>query len=316
GLLDFIEYMADWARGPILVLTLARPDLLDLRPGWGGGKRNYSAIYLDPLTPEQSDAMLEDLLGGPLPEELRTLVTERTEGNPLFTEEIVRMFIDQGVLRATEASRLELARPVDQVEVPHSIHALIATRLDGLPSEEKALLQDASVVGRAFWAGALTKLTARGADDIRQALGRLRVKELIVPREPPIFSGELEFAFRHVLIRDVAYESLPKALRSAKHAEVASWAEDRAGDRSEEIPELLATHYLESLRYLEELGETNGNRAALQREAFRWAKSAAERTLRLRLAGESARWYRSALDLAGRLGVGAGEMAGLWQAYA
>ena len=309
GLLDFIEYMADWARGPILVLTLARPDLLDLRPGWGGGKRNYSAIYLDPLTPEQSDAMLEDLLGGPLPEELRTLVTERTEGNPLFTEEIVRMFIDQGVLRATEASRLELARPVDQVEVPHSIHALIATRLDGLPPEEKALLQDASVVGRAFWAGALTKLTARRADDIRQALGRLRVKELIVPREPPIFSGELEFAFRHVLIRDVAYESLPKALRATKHIEVARWAEERAGDRGDELAEVTAAHYLKALEYHRELGGTADR--GIETAACRWASLAGDRSWRLWQQAEAFRWYSAALELAQRLELPIEELARL-----
>ena len=315
GLLDFVDHLADWAQGPIFVLTLARHELLELRPAWGGGKRNYAAIDLDPLTGDECRAMIDDLLATTLPPDLTSLIVERSEGNPLFTEEIVRMFIDRGVLRATEA-RWEVARPVEEVEVPRSIQGLIAARLDTLPSEEKALLQDAAVVGRVFWMGSVARLSGRGSAEVREPLGRLRVKEIVVPREPPMFSGELEFAFRHVLIRDVAYESLPKALRSAKHAEVASWAEDRAGDRSEEIAELLATHYLESLRYLEELGETNGNRAALQREAFRWAKSAAERTLRLRLAGESARWYRSALDLAGRLGVGAGEMAGLWQAYA
>src|SRR5205085_2537599 len=110
GLLDFVNHLADWGQGPILILALARPELLDLRPGWGGGKRNYAAIYLDPLTPEENAAMLEDLLGGALPEELRALVGERSEGNPLFTEEIVRMFIDHGVLRATQAERWELAQ--------------------------------------------------------------------------------------------------------------------------------------------------------------------------------------------------------------
>ena len=113
----------------------------------------------------------------PLPEELRALVGERSEGNPLFTEEIVRMFIDHGVLRATQAERWELAQAVDDVEVPRSIHALIATRLDGLPQDEKALLQDAAVVGRAFWAGAVARLAGSDLGDVRAALGRLRVKE-------------------------------------------------------------------------------------------------------------------------------------------
>ncbi len=309
GLLDFVEHLADWAQGPLLVLTLARPELLELRPGWGGGKRNYSAIYLDPLTREESEAMLEDLLGGPLPEDLRRLVADRTEGNPLFTEEIVRMFIDQGVLRATEASRLELARPVEQVDVPRSIQALIATRLDGLPPEEKALLQDAAVVGRAFWAGAVARLADRDPADVRQALGRLRVKELITPREPPVFSGELEFAFRHVLIRDVAYESLPKALRAAKHVDVAQWAEERAGDRGEELSEVVAAHYLQAVGYRDELGE-QGDRE-IESAACRWASLAGDRAWRLWQQAEALRWYKAALELGGRSGLPPAELATL-----
>jgi class 3 adenylate cyclase/tetratricopeptide (TPR) repeat protein len=294
GLLDFIEHLADWAQGPLLVLILARPELLELRPGWGGGKRNYSAIYLEPLTPAQNEAMLEDLLGGQLPEELRQLVTERSEGNPLYTEEIVRMFVDQGILRATKASRLELARPVAQVDVPRSIQALIATRLDGLPADEKSLLQDAAVVGRAFWGGAVARLAGRDPAGVRQALGRLRVKEIITPREPPTFAGELEFAFRHVLIRDVAYESLPKTLRAAKHVEVARWAEERSGDKGQELAEVMAAHYLQAVAYREELGERPEQE--MDAAASRWAGLAGDRAWRLWQQAEALRWYRAALD--------------------
>jgi class 3 adenylate cyclase len=105
GLLDFIDHIADWAQGAILILTMARSELLDLRPTWGGGKRNYAAIYLDPLTPEENEAMLDDLLRAALPADLKRLVVQRSEGNPLFTEEIIRMFIDRGVLRATDGAR-------------------------------------------------------------------------------------------------------------------------------------------------------------------------------------------------------------------
>jgi class 3 adenylate cyclase/tetratricopeptide (TPR) repeat protein len=300
GLLDFIEHLADWAQGPLLVLALARPELLELRPGWGGGKRNYSAIYLEPLTPAESEAMLEDLLGGELPEELRQIVTDRSEGNPLFTEEIVRMFVDQGVLRATQTSKLELARPVAQVNVPRSIQALIATRLDGLPADEKSLLQDAAVVGRAFWGGAVAQLAGRDPAEIRQALGRLRVKEIIVPREPPTFAGELEFAFRHVLIRDVAYESLPKALRAAKHVEVARWAEERSGDRGEELAEVMAAHYLQAVAYRDELGDRPERQ--MDAAASRWAGLAGDRAWRLWQQTEALRWYRAAIELAERSG--------------
>src|SRR5437899_11845240 len=189
------------------------------------------------------------------------------------------MFVDEGVLRATKTSRLELARPVEQVDVPRSIQALIAARLDGLPAEEKSLLQDAAVVGRTFWSGAVAQLAVRDPGEVRQALGRLRVKEIITPREPPVFSGELEFAFRHVLIRDVAYESLPKALRAAKHVEVARWAEERAGDRSEELAEVVAAHYLQAASYREELGERAD--PSVDGAASRWAGLAGDRAWRL-----------------------------------
>ena len=159
------------------------------------------------------------------------------------------------MLRATEASQWEVARPIADIQLPRSVQGLIAARLDGLPDDEKAVLQDAAVVGRVFWVGALAELTGRPIAEVRDALGRLRVKELVVPHEPSSFRDEQEFAFRHGLIRDGAYDSLPKALRADKHLGVARWAADRAGDRAEEIAELIATHEIEALRYLDELGE-------------------------------------------------------------
>src|SRR6185503_5365473 len=133
GLLDLVEHVADWAQGPILMLVQARPDLFDVRPSWGGGKRNAASIYLDPLTPDEDAAMIDDLLPGEITDELRKLIVERSEGNPLYTEEIIRMLIDRGVLRATKASRWEVASSVADVDVPRSIQGLISARLDGLP---------------------------------------------------------------------------------------------------------------------------------------------------------------------------------------
>ncbi|HEX9299433.1 MAG TPA: AAA family ATPase, partial [Actinomycetota bacterium] len=115
GLLDFIEHVADWAQGPILTVALARPELFDARPSWGGGKRNTASIYLEPLSPEESSAMLEDLLAGGLTPGLSHAIGERSEGNPLYVEEIVRMLIDDGVLRASGASTWEVAKPVADV---------------------------------------------------------------------------------------------------------------------------------------------------------------------------------------------------------
>ena len=255
GLLDLVEHVADWAQGPIMVVATARPELFETRTTWGGGKRNAASIYLDQLSAAEGEAMLDDLLSGPIAPELKRSIVERSEGNPLYVEEIVRKLIDDGVLRATEASKWEVARPVADVELPRSIQGLISARLDGLPEDEKAVLQDAAVVGRVFWVGAVAQLAGKGIGDVRDALGRLRVKELVLPHEPSSFSDEYEFSFRHNLIRDGAYDSLPKTLRADKHAGVARWAERQAGDRADEIAELIASHLLEAIGYLDELGE-------------------------------------------------------------
>jgi class 3 adenylate cyclase/tetratricopeptide (TPR) repeat protein len=315
GLLDFIEHVSDWAQGPIIVVATARPELFDARPTWGGGKRNAASIYLEPLSDAEGEAMLDDLLSGPVEPELRRTIVERSEGNPLYVEEIVRKLIDDGVLRATDAAKWEVALPVDHVELPRSVQGLIAARLDGLPEDEKAALQDAAVIGRVFWVGAVAELTGRGLGEVRDALGRLRVKELVVPHEPSSFSDEPEFSFRHNLIRDGAYDSLPKALRADKHAGVARWAEQRAGDRADEIAELIASHLLEALRYLDELGEAGERRDRLRRDAFEWTKAAGERTLALWLKSEATRWFVEAERLADALGISPSERVDLVRAH-
>jgi predicted ATPase len=193
---------------------------------------------------------------------------------------------------------------------------LLAARLDSLPPEEKTALQDAAVVGRTFWLGAVQRLSERTPQKTREALSRLRTKEIVLLREPPTFSGEFELAFRHVLIRDVAYDSLPKSLRADKHVQVATWIEKHAGERREEIAELLATHYVQARRYLDELGDTDGRLADVERQAYRWAKAAGERALGLWQQREAVRWFRAALDLGERIGLSRRELAALWESYA
>ncbi|MGH2540248.1 MAG: tetratricopeptide repeat protein [Actinomycetota bacterium] len=316
GLLDFVDHVADWAQGPIMLVALARGELFDVRPTWGGGKRNAATISLDPLSENEGEAMVDDLVPGRITLELKRRIVDLSEGNPLYVEEIVRKLIDDGVLHATEAARWEVARPIEDVELPRSVQALIAARLDGLPDDEKVVLQDAAVVGRVFWVGAVAELTGYVAGAVRDALGRLRVKELVVPHDPSSFSDEPEFSFRHNLIRDGAYDSLPKTLRADKHAGVARWAERRAGDRADEIAELIATHELEALRYLEELGESGERRDALRRSVFRWSRAAADRTTALWLRAESARWFRVAERIADEIGVPDVQRAELARAHA
>jgi class 3 adenylate cyclase/tetratricopeptide (TPR) repeat protein len=312
GLLEFINYLVDWGQGPILVVTLSRAELLDRRPTWGGGKRNYATISLGPLTAKETVAMVDDLLSTRLPDELGQMIVERSEGNPLFGEEIVRMLIDRGVIRASGPTGWQFAGGSVEFDVPRSIQSLIASRLDSLPRVEKSTLQDAAVVGRTFWLGAIESLSGRAG---RLAIDRLRTKEIVVPSQTSAFSGELEFSFRHVLIRDVAYESLSKSLRADKHVQVAIWAEEQSGERREEIAGLLATHYLEALRYLDELAEGGDRRMRAERDAFRWAMTAGERTLRLWQRRESMRWFQSALNLAEAVAAPAERQAWLWESY-
>jgi class 3 adenylate cyclase len=251
GLLDFIEFLARWAEAPIMILCLARHELLERRPAWAGGLPNAASIVLEPLDASESERLLEALLGGSRPPALRRRVVEVTEGNPLFAEELVRLFVDRGVVRHTDG-RWEQAQPVEEVEIPQSIQALLAARLDSLPEEEKRLSQDAAVVGRIFWDRLLAHLAGQSPTTTVRLLRSLRVKELVVPREPSTLTDAQEYAFRHVLIRDVAYDSLPKLERARKHREVAMWAEERLGERADEVVELLAAHYWSALRYEEE----------------------------------------------------------------
>ncbi len=311
GLLDFIDHLADWAQGPILTVALARPELLDVRPAWSGGKRNAATIYLDPLTGVEAEEMVAKLLPGADSLELRETIAARSEGNPLYVEEIVRKLIDDGILRASAVAGWEVPDAIGPIELPRSIQALVAARIDVVPDDEKRVLQDASVVGRVFWAGAVAAVSGQPLADIRDLLGRLRLRELIVPIDPSSFSDELEFTFRHALLRDGAYDSLPKSLRAEKHEKVAAWAVARAAGRAEEFAELVATHHLAADTYLEELGTTGEPRADVRRSASAWARTAGDRALSVWLSVEAARWYEASLRLADDLGAPTAQRAEL-----
>jgi class 3 adenylate cyclase/tetratricopeptide (TPR) repeat protein len=298
GLLDFIEYMARWAEGPIVLLCLARHELLELRPSWGGGMPNAASIVLQPLDAAESAQLVDALLAGGLPPELRERVVGLADGNPLFTEELVRMFVDRGVLRFGDG-RWQLARPLEEVEIPGSIHAVLAARLDGLPAAEKRAAQNAAVVGRIFWDALLAHLARQGTAATGEVLRRLRVKELVVPRQPSALAGAAEFGFRHVLIRDVAYDSLPKLDRAAKHLDVARWAEETLADRQEEMVELLASHYLAALRYEEEFADPASERLRdLRRKTSTYTRGAGARADALSNKEHAARWFRVAVEQA------------------
>jgi len=233
GMLDLIEYMARWVRGPALVVCLARDELLERRPGWGGGRRNSTTIALEPLSQGEArelvTALLPDDAGSNGQTDLIPQVAQRSAGNPLFVEEMVNRIREEG------------AKDVETL--PESVHAVLAARLDSLSVPERRVLQHASVVGQVFWSGSIGGLREEEGIDLSDALAGLEEKDLVVSSAGSRLAGEQEYAFKHVLIRDVAYSTLPKSVRARKHAQVASFIEERAGERSEGVVAMVADHY-------------------------------------------------------------------------
>jgi class 3 adenylate cyclase/tetratricopeptide (TPR) repeat protein len=234
-LLELIEHLVTWVReAPLLVITLARPELLDVRPGWGGGRLRATSIELEPLGPSESEELI-DALGGTLDPSERQAVLAKTEGNPLFVEETVRMLAEEG------------SEGIDRI--PDTLQALIAARIDRLAPEAKALLQRAAVIGRIFWEGALERLSPE-LDSLEEVLDDLRLREFVLDEERSSIRGEQAYKFKHVLIREVAYSGLSKSDRAEHHARFAHWLKERAG---EELLEIRAFHLDRATALLAEL---------------------------------------------------------------
>ena len=268
-LLDLVEHLASWVREqPLLILCIARPELLDVRPTWGGGRIRSTTLELEPLQPEESAELLAFLtaeLGMPVDTEM---VLAKTEGNPLFVEETIRMLAERPRAGADR--------------IPDTLQALIAARIDRLPAADRLLLQRAAAMGRIFMGGALKALSP-DVDNVDGALDDLLLRDLVVREPRATISGEQAYKFRHVLIREVAYAGLSKASRAELHRAFAWWLKERAGD---EIVEIRAFHLDQAARLLAELdGATppelaeeaaaalaHAGRRALSREAFRSAR--------------------------------------------
>jgi class 3 adenylate cyclase len=233
-LLDFVDHLAEWVSGvPVLIVATARPELLDRRPGWGGGKRNATTLSISPLSETETAKLLANVLDrAVLDAETQQAVLRRAEGNPLYAAEYARMLADH------DGGDLPL---------PETVQGLIAARIDGLPAPEKALLQDASVLGKVFWPGALDG----ASDDLLHALER---REFIRRDRRSAVAGETQYAFLHLLVRDVAYGQIPRVRRMERHRAAAEWLESLAPDRSEDRAEMLAHHYREALRLAEASG--------------------------------------------------------------
>lgn len=283
GMLDLIEFLAQWVRGPLLIVCLARDELLDRRPNWGGGRRAAS-IFLEPLT----DAEARELACALLPSDHQDaaaveLVADRSGGNPLFVEEMVH-FVEQDGSGAA---------------LPDTVQAVLAARLDSLDRFERRLVQHAAVAGRTFWEGWLAAGAEEEGGDLHAALDTLQQKEIVVPGDAvgARLAGEREFAFRHVLIRDVAYGMLPKAVRSRKHYEVGSFVERQAGDRTDEVVGLIAEHYGRAAQIGTEAGLDRGELEPMREKALRFLLAAGDGAAALYSNPEALAHYRAARDV-------------------
>jgi len=251
-LLDLLEYVAGFSREhPILVLCMARPELRETRPEWD---RAGTVITLAPLDSATSEDLIQNLIrSARLPSQIRDRIVEAAEGNPLFVEEMLRKLIDDGALRRDDGAWVATA-DLSRLSAPGTIQALITAGLDRLQDEGRAVIQRAAVVGQVFYWGAVTELSP---EDARPAVGTnlqtLQRKELIRPEASP-FAGEDAFRFSHLLVRDAAYESIPKRTRADMHERFASWLERVAGDRLAEYEEIVGYHLEQAHRYVIELG--------------------------------------------------------------
>ncbi|HSM38817.1 MAG TPA: AAA family ATPase, partial [Candidatus Limnocylindrales bacterium] len=277
SMLAFLEYFADWAQGiPLLVVCTARPELYERHPTWGSGLRNAATIRLSPLSDADTVRLVSTLLEqAELPPETQKVLLARAGGNPLYAEEFVRMLRDSDMLDADG----KLRRGVE-VAFPDSLQALIAARLDTLPADRKGLLQDAAVIGKVFWSGAVAAMGERASGDVDQVLHELARKELVRPFRHSSMEGEQELGFWHVIVRDVAYGQVPRASRAAKHITAVAWLEGKAGERVEDVAEVLAYHTGEAIELAKATGDT-GLAAQLAPAARRYALLAAERALGL-----------------------------------
>jgi class 3 adenylate cyclase/tetratricopeptide (TPR) repeat protein len=277
--LDLVEHIADWSRdAAILLVCMARSDLLDVRPTWGGGKPNATTISLEPLSRDECDVLISNLLGAAdVPPEVRDRIQAAAEGNPLFVEEMLAMLIDDGLLERDDGAWS--AADLSDVSVPPTITALLTARIDRLAPAERAVLERASVVGKQFYLGAVRDLTPNEARaDVPAGLMALVRKELIRP-DRSTMPGEDAFRFRHLMIRDAAYDGMPKELRAELHGRFAGWLERLAGDRIAEQEEILGFHLAEAFRYRKELGPLDDRTASIGVRAAAHLAAAAERAM-------------------------------------
>ena len=276
SLLDFVDELVDWVSDvPLLVVATARPELLERRPGWAGGKLNATTLALAPLTAEQTALLITHLLErSVLPVESQQALLERAGGNPLYAEQFADLFLERG--------------SADELPLPETLQGIIAARLDGLPDTEKDLLRNAAVVGKVFWSAALRQ----DADDAGVTLHSLERKGFVRREKRSSVEGENEFAFAHALVRDVAYSQIARADRAAKHQHVAEWIESLG--RPEDHAEMLAYHWRSALELARAAGQDVDD---LTNRARLTSREAGDRAFSLNAYPAAEKYYEYALAL-------------------
>ena len=276
GLLDFVDELVDWLSGvPLLVVCSARPELLERRPGWGGGKLNASTLGLSPLSPEQTALLISHVLERSLlPAEIQQALLERSEGNPLYAEQFAQLYLERG--------------SAEDLPLPETLQGIVAARLDGLSTEEKAVLQDASVVGKVFWTGALR----RDEGTANPLLHSLERKGFLTRQRRSSVESEGEWAFAHMLLRDVAYGQIPRADRAHKHRETAEWIESLG--RPDDHAELLAFHWSSALELTQAAGQ---DAAELETPARLALRTAGDRAFSVNAYPAAAAYFGEAIAL-------------------
>jgi len=292
ALLDFVDYLLDRSRShPLFVVTLARPELAERHPAWGGTKRDFTSLTLEPLGDEAMEALLVGLVPG-LPDEVRARIRDRAEGVPLYAVETVRMLLDRGLLRRDGDGYVAVG-DVGSLEVPETLHALIAARLDDLTTDERRVIDDAAVLGKTFTPRGLAALTGRSEEELDPILSTLVRKDLLTVQSDPRSPERGNYGFLQALVQRIAHDTLSRKEQKARHLAAARYLEESWGAEETEIVEVIASHYLDAYR-----AEPNAGDAESLRKSAREALARAGRRASAVAANEQAqRYFEQAADL-------------------
>jgi class 3 adenylate cyclase/predicted ATPase len=289
ALLDFIEYMLEWSRHqPLFVLALSRPELAERRPSWGAAARGLTSLGLEPLRREEMLELVRGLTPG-APTELVDRIVDGAEGVPLYAVETVRMLLDRGLL-TRDGDRLVPSGDLSTLEIPETLHALVAARLDALPDPERRLIEDAAVMGKTFTLSGLASVSGLSESELDPLVGSLVRREVLVLQTDPRSPERGQYGFVQGIVRTIAYETIGRRERKRRHQAAAGYLETVGG---EELTEVIAAHYVDAYR----LAPGDPDSEQIRDRAVQMLLRAAQRARSLAAPGEGERLIRSAIEL-------------------